>query len=88
MYTVRKTTEWAEFCLLLDYYAVQGSFKPKVIGAIFKDQVVQEGQLDLTDRTASPETSVPNHLTPRNNPEDEIIQFNRGRNLRSCIGMD
>ena len=32
---------------------------------------------------ASPETSVSNHLTPRNNPEDGRIQFNRGGSLRS-----
>ena len=31
----------------------------------------------------SPETSVSNHLTPRNNPEDGRIQFNRGGSLRS-----
>jgi hypothetical protein len=30
----------------------------------------------------SPETSVSNHVTPRNNPEDGRIQFNRGRSLR------
>jgi hypothetical protein len=31
----------------------------------------------------SPETSVSNHLTPRNNPEDVKIQYNRGGDLRS-----
>jgi hypothetical protein len=31
----------------------------------------------------SPETSVSNHLTPRNNPEHGRIQFNRGGSLRS-----
>ena len=30
-----------------------------------------------------PETSVLNHLTPRNNPEYWRIQFNRGESLRS-----
>jgi hypothetical protein len=28
------------------------------------------------------ETSVKNHFTPRNNPEDGIIQFNRGGSIR------
>jgi hypothetical protein len=32
-----------------------------------------------------PETSVLNYLTPRNNPEDGIIQFNRGVSLQSRI---
>ena len=31
----------------------------------------------------SPETSVLNRFTPRNNPEDGIIQFSRGVGLRS-----
>jgi ABC-type branched-subunit amino acid transport system ATPase component len=31
----------------------------------------------------SPETSVSNHLTGRNNPEDGRIQFNRGQRQRS-----
>jgi hypothetical protein len=30
-----------------------------------------------------PETSLSNHLTPWNNPEDGRIQFNRGGSLRS-----
>ena len=34
---------------------------------------------------SSPETSVSNHLTPRNNPEEGRIQFNRGGSLRYCI---
>lgn len=32
-----------------------------------------------------PETSVSNHLMPRNNPEEEVLQFNRGCSMRSCI---
>ena len=45
------------------------------VGPIFKGQTVQEfGQL---------ETSVLNHFTSRNGPEDERIQFNRGGSLRS-----
>jgi hypothetical protein len=39
--------------------------------------------LTLKDGTDSPETSVTHHLTPRSNPEDGRIQFNRGRSLRS-----
>jgi hypothetical protein len=31
---------------------------------------------------SSPETSVSNHLTPRNNPEDGRVHVNRGRSLR------
>ena len=31
----------------------------------------------------SPETSVLNHFTPCNNPEDGRINFNRGGSLRS-----
>jgi hypothetical protein len=31
----------------------------------------------------NPKTSVSNHLTPRNNPEDRIIQFYRGVSLQS-----
>jgi hypothetical protein len=31
--------------------------------------------------TGSPETSVLNQLTPRNDPEDGRIQFNRGESL-------
>ena len=31
----------------------------------------------------SPKTSVSNHLTPRNNPEERRIQFNCGESLRS-----
>jgi hypothetical protein len=30
-------------------------------------------------------TSVLNKFTPRNNPEDGRIQFNRGESIRSCI---
>ena len=38
----------------------------------------------LEDGTkGSPEKSVSNHLTPRNNPEDGRIQFDRGGSLRS-----
>ena len=36
-------------------------------------------------RIYSPETSVLNYLTPRNNPEDERIQLNCGRSLRHRI---
>jgi hypothetical protein len=32
----------------------------------------------------SPETSVSNHLKPRNNPEDRKINFNRGEILK-CV---
>ena len=35
----------------------------------------------------SPETSVYNHLTPRNNPEDKIIQFNSGVSIPSRVLM-
>ena len=31
----------------------------------------------------SPETSVSNHVTPRNNPEYGIMQFNNGGSLQS-----
>ena len=34
---------------------------------------------------AGPETSVSNHLTPRNSPEGGRIQFNHGESLRSRI---
>ena len=37
--------------------------------------------------TGCPKTSVLNHLTPRNNPEDERIQSNSGRSLRSRTGF-
>ena len=33
--------------------------------------------------SSSPETSVSNHITPRNCPENGIIQFNRAERLRS-----
>jgi hypothetical protein len=36
----------------------------------------------------SPETSVSNHFTPCNNPEDGRIQFNRGGSLTSRINID
>ena len=35
------------------------------------------------EQIGSPETSVSNHLTPRNSPEGGRIQFNRGRSLLS-----
>jgi hypothetical protein len=35
------------------------------------------------ERIGSPETSVQNHVTPRNNPEDGRIPFSRGGSLRS-----
>jgi hypothetical protein len=36
-------------------------------------------------RIGGPETSGLIHLMPRNNPDDGIIYFNRGGNLRSSI---
>ena len=35
--------------------------------------------------TGSPKLSVPNHLTPRDNPEDGRIQFNGGRYIITVI---
>ena len=39
----------------------------------------------MVGQIGCPETSVSNNLTPPNSPEDGIIRFNRGENLRSCI---
>ena len=59
---------------VLDYHAAWGS-----IGPTFKDQAVQEEAWPLKTRPiGSPETSVSDHLTPRDNPEDGRIQFNSG----------
>ena len=59
---------------------------------IFNGKVVQEESLCFwtawhvkVGLTGSPETSVFNHLTPRNNPEDGRIQFNREGSLISCM---
>jgi hypothetical protein len=48
------------------------------IGPIFKGPLLEDGTID------SPETSVSNHLTPRNNPEDERIHKN---NLILCYNF-
>jgi hypothetical protein len=54
------------------------------IGHIFKDQVSCWTAWSLnTGPVCSPETSVLNHLTPRNNQENGIIYFTHGRSLRS-----
>ena len=64
-------------------YAASGNLK-----ATFRDNLsvpsskVKLSNMTLKDGPDSPETSVPTHITPRNNPEDGRIQFNRGRNLR------
>jgi hypothetical protein len=42
------------------------------IGPIFKDEAVWDG-LNIEDGTHSSKTSVSNHFTPRNNPEDGRI---------------
>jgi hypothetical protein len=47
------------------------------IDPVFRDKAVQE--ID------SPETSVSNHLTPRNNPEDKKISVIRGGSHRSAF---
>jgi hypothetical protein len=65
-------------------------FKTDVSGLpiypIFKGQAIQEEASLLKMRLiGSPETSVLNHLTGRNNPEDGRIQFNSGGSLRSRI---
>ena len=44
---------------------------------IFLDSLTIEYETDSAD------TSVLNHLTPRDSPEDGIIQLNRGESLRS-----
>ena len=41
--------------------------------------------MTLEDGTGSPETSVSNHVTSRNNPKDGRIYFNLGGSLKSCI---
>ena len=49
------------------------------IGPIFKGQTKKKaGDLKLSSWRTCPEMSVSNHPTPRNNPEDGRIQFNRG----------
>jgi hypothetical protein len=62
-----------ELCIcLLGYCAAYGSLKPTFLD-----------YLSVLSLRVSPETSVSNHLTPHNNPEDGRIQFNRGASLRS-----
>jgi hypothetical protein len=52
------------------------------IGSIFKIQAVH---VLKTRSTGSPETSVLNHLTQRNNPEDGRIHFNRSWSPRPRV---
>jgi hypothetical protein len=64
------------FCLLV-YYGTYGGFRPTFRDYIsFPSLRVKHelfGQLDsLRCDIGSPETSVSNHRTPRNNPEDEF----------------
>jgi hypothetical protein len=47
------------------------------IGPIFKGRLLKIGPI------GSPETSVSNHITQRNNPEDGVIHFNGGGSLLS-----
>ena len=67
-----------EFFRLLGYYAARGDLKPTSHrqGSRVK---MHWTSWPLKIRTiCSPETSVSNHLTPRNNSEDGIIEFKRG----------
>jgi hypothetical protein len=53
------------------------------IGPIFKGQAVKEAWPSKTRPIDSPETSVSNNLTPRNNQQNGITQFIHGGSLRS-----
>ena len=73
---------WIEFFRLLGYDAACDGLKPtfcQYLSGCLQGWPFKIGPID------SPETSVSNHLTPLNNPEDRKIQFNRGRSLRCEI---
>jgi hypothetical protein len=81
------TTVSDEFFRLLDYYLAWEEFKPT-----FRNYIsVTSSTAKMSKKTpwplkavpiCSPETSVSNYLTQRNNPEDGRIRFYRGRSLR------
>ena len=69
-----------------DVQAAENDVSELSIDPIFKGQAVKKKAVwtsgPLNKRPIGRlETSVSNHLTPRNNPESEMIQFNRGGSL-------
>ena len=70
------------FFRLLGYYTSYGGLK-----RTFRHYLSAPPLRDSlkVEQIGSPETFVSNHLTPRNTPEEEKIQFNRGGSLQFLI---
>ena len=70
------------FWVITQRKVVWNTFWEYLSAPFFKGQADPSWPLK-TGPTGSTEMSVSHHLTPRNNPEDGIMQFNRGGSLRT-----